>query len=368
MPDLDDLAVPAKLAGFAAAHLKHPDGVRRIAEMILQDTIVAALPEHELIDCALALRRAAPGDRFVWALTNRLLHSQVPAWHWKMVQDTDRNGAYATAIAACIGPGMTVLEIGAGTGLLAMLAARAGADHVYTIEMNARMARIARDCIAANGLSDRVTVLEMMSTDVKVGSHLPRRCDVLIHEILSTNLLQERVIPAVADARERLLVPDAPLLPDTIWATGTLSEAMARVFTLPDRISDLDLSPLDALAPASALATDADPARHLSKPLRLVEFDMRNVAARARGIATMGLCATRAGVASGIAQWIGMSFPDNTTFEATQPNSCWGTFFHPFGSDCRVNSGDVLNIEVCHLPSTLAIGLAGDSHRRAVKE
>ena len=58
-------------------------------------------------------------------------------WHYRMLNDKERNEAYDGAIkrALQIRPGATVLDIGGGTGLLSIFAARAGADHVYCCEV-----------------------------------------------------------------------------------------------------------------------------------------------------------------------------------------------------------------------------------------
>jgi len=52
-----------------------------------------------------------------------------------------------------------VMDIGAGTGILSIFAARAGAKHVYAIE-NAEIAHFARDIIKKNGYADKITVLK----------------------------------------------------------------------------------------------------------------------------------------------------------------------------------------------------------------
>ena len=76
---------------------------------------------------ALAL---APEDAAVREIVRRTLSASVPAFHLDMLHDTMRNACYAAAIARLVTPGMRVLEIGTGAGLLAMLAARAGAEVV----------------------------------------------------------------------------------------------------------------------------------------------------------------------------------------------------------------------------------------------
>ena len=94
-------------------------------------------------------------------LQERLHQMFVPRWHFPMLADSARNRAYARAIAAKVRPGDVVLDIGCGAGLTAMLAARAGARHVYTCEQQPLIAQAARQVIRDNGLSDRITVEEL---------------------------------------------------------------------------------------------------------------------------------------------------------------------------------------------------------------
>ena len=94
---------------------------------------------------AVALEPTAPG-----AIENlqHVLSSAVQRWHYRMLNDRRRNETYATAIAAALGvlpASASVLDIGTGTGLLAMLAARAGNTqcHVWACDCSAVMTTLA---------------------------------------------------------------------------------------------------------------------------------------------------------------------------------------------------------------------------------
>jgi len=356
--DLDKLSVPEPLRPFALFHLDSAEPLRRIAEMLALDGFVDRVAATDLARCAIELRRAAPDDRVVWEMTNPILYHGVPEWHWRMVNDLPRNTAYQRAIDALIEPGMTVLEIGAGTGLLAMMAARAGADHVYTVEKNQVMAMVARDCIAANDLAGRITVIEGKSGDLELGGALPRRCDALIHEIMSTNLLSEGVIGAVAHAREALLAPGAVLLPERIWAMGVLSDDPLAGKRVAGTISGFDLSALTLIGPASLASGNGPSYMALSAPGRLAEFDLTTIAGDASGTRRATLEATREAVAHGVEQWLGIGFPDGTSLESLNPRSNWGRFFHPFGRARPVAAGERVTLAIDHAPRRLCIGLA----------
>ena len=137
----------------------------------------------------------------------------MPAWHAAIIGDRARNEAYDAALRNAIEPGMRVLEVGAGTGLLAMMAARAGAAEVVTCEINPLVAERARQIVAQNGYADRVRVIGKHSGDLKLGVDLSGPADVFVSEIISGSLLNEAVLPVMEDVVPRLLKPGAIVIP-----------------------------------------------------------------------------------------------------------------------------------------------------------
>jgi type II protein arginine methyltransferase len=139
----------------------------------------------------------------------------VQRWHFPMLQDVERNAFYRRAIASGVFRGAHVLDIGSGTGLLAMMAANSGAGHVTTCEKVKAVAECASEIIAANRASDLcpVNVVPLLSNNLVVGQHLPAPVDVVISEILDCGLLGEGVLPATAHALEQLARQHAVVIP-----------------------------------------------------------------------------------------------------------------------------------------------------------
>ena len=82
------------------------------------------MPPSAPLRRALTLR---PGDLKIQAFLRELYTSQVRPWHFRMMNDTARSRAYDAAIRRAAQTDHAVLEIGTGSGLLSMMAARAGA-------------------------------------------------------------------------------------------------------------------------------------------------------------------------------------------------------------------------------------------------
>ncbi len=93
------------------------------------------------------------------------------------------------------GRGPIVIDIGCGTGLLALMAARAGASHVHACEQFKPLAKVAQRVVQANDMEALVTVHMKCSSHLQVGEglDLPCKADMLVSEILDSCLLGEGV-------------------------------------------------------------------------------------------------------------------------------------------------------------------------------
>jgi protein arginine N-methyltransferase 7 len=126
-----------------------------------------------------------------------------PGYHYDMMHDTERNAAYAAALLLTVQPDDLVLDIGAGSGLLSLLASKTPAQHIFACEADAVLADAARAVVEANGLSDKITIHSKMSTDLVIGwsNDLPSKAHVLVTEIFDSPLIGEGVLPTLCGAR-----------------------------------------------------------------------------------------------------------------------------------------------------------------------
>ncbi|KAK7264636.1 hypothetical protein RJT34_32245 [Clitoria ternatea] len=135
----------------------------------------------------------------------QLLHQQ------NMLQDYVRTGTYYAAVIENRADftGRVVVDVGAGSGILSLFAAQAGAKHVYAVEAS-EMAEYARRLIAGNPvLAQRITVIKGKVEDVE----LPEKADILISEPMGTLLVNERMLESYVIARDRFLTPAGKMFP-----------------------------------------------------------------------------------------------------------------------------------------------------------
>jgi hypothetical protein len=137
-------------------------------------------------------------------------------YHYRMLKDHRRVEAYRQAIEQVVRPGQHVVEVGTGTGILAVLAARAGA-RVTAIERYAVL-EIARAMAQRSGVADRITFVRGRSDLVQ----LEEPADVLLSELVGNRILNEGLLEVSLDARRRLLREGAELIPRRITVVAEL--------------------------------------------------------------------------------------------------------------------------------------------------
>jgi SAM-dependent methyltransferase len=115
--------------------------------------------------------------------------------HRLMLADGVRMEAYQRAIEAQVRPGMHVLDLGSGTGILALWAARAGAQ-VTAVEPNA-VIRVAERVAADNGLADRIRFVQADAREIT----LDEPVDLLITECMGNFFVTDEMQPVLRDAR-----------------------------------------------------------------------------------------------------------------------------------------------------------------------
>lgn len=136
--------------------------------------------------------------------------------HELMLRDVHRTESYRDFIYGnpALFKDKVVLDVGCGTGILSMFAAKAGARKVYAVDA-ADIVHQARSIISTNGLSSIIEVIHGKMEEVVV----PEKVDIIISEWMGYFLLFESMLPSVLYARDKYL--RAPPSADQPLASAT---------------------------------------------------------------------------------------------------------------------------------------------------
>lgn len=128
----------------------------------------------------------------------------------KILADSVRNNALAAALKRTIQKGDVVLDLGSGSGFLAMLARKLGAKECILIERDEESLRLCQDLLKKNKVTN-CTVIHAHSFDVK---SLPK-ADLIVCETLGNFAYEENIIETMQDAR-RFLKKGGKMIPQNI--------------------------------------------------------------------------------------------------------------------------------------------------------
>jgi type I protein arginine methyltransferase len=264
----------------------------------------------------------------------------------QMIADTERFGAYAKAIAAVVRPGDSVLEIGCGPGVFALLACRAGACRVYAIESQ-DVVHFARELAAANGLSDRI---EFIQNDSR-RTDLPERVSVIVSDIRGALPLCDHAVSSIEDARRRFLAPDGVLIPQKDILKVALIEEPNYYHRLRSpwekAVPNLDLTSSLPLVLNWSYASRFKPDQLLSNPQTWCELNYA-VSADIRAAADLSLRPLRNGRVHGLCVWFETQLFGEIGYSAGPENSntVHGQIFLPLLAEVPVNEGQVIRVKL----------------------
>ena len=286
---------------------------------------------------------------------NRAHCQIVPRWHFEMLNDEQRNEAFRRALTNAISPETIVLDIGSGTGLLAMMAARAGAKETVTCEMVPQLAELARDTVALNGLADRIITLDKKSTSLVIGYQMGHKANLLVTETVDCGLLGEGIVSSIAHAKENLLTEDAQIVPcaATVYATVVESPRL-RNLNCARTAAGFDVSLINRYATAHYIPVRLDAFEYaaLTEPFPVFSFDFVNgaiVPERKR----IEVQALRDGTAHCVIFWFNMQLDAENSI-SNQPGSTthWEQALQCLDNEVSVRAGETIVIDAehdCHM-------------------
>lgn len=254
-----------------------------------------------------------------------------------------RADRYARAMRATIRPGHVVMDLGAGTGIWAVLACTLGARRVFAIEPG-DVIGLARDIARANGVSDRITFVQQRSTDFIPDEPV----DVVVADVRGVLPMAGSSLETMRDAR-RLLSATGVLIPqrDTLWVAVVRAEQAYRLVAGPweSACFGLDFS----LARRQAVNTwrkarfaDSD---LLSAATQWATIDYRTLAdSSVAGEARLPIVSP--GEAHGLAIWFESELTGDVQL-SNRPGSealIYGQAFFPWLAPVQLGAGDTVTV------------------------
>ncbi|MEU0542129.1 methyltransferase domain-containing protein [Nocardia sp. NPDC005978] len=143
------------------------------------------------------------------------------------LHDRERVDLFSRAIAEVVRPGDVVVDAGSGTGLLGMLAVRAGARRAYCIEINEEYLDVIAGHALLNGMSDQIVVVAGDAAAID----LPESVDVLISEVISAGFFYEPQLQILANL-QRFLKPNSTVIPTRMVNGIELVAAQEKLYGL----------------------------------------------------------------------------------------------------------------------------------------
>ena len=195
--------------------------------------------------------------------------------HEEMLKDTVRTSSYRSAIVnnPHLFKDKVVLDVGCGTGILSMFAAKAGAKKVYAVDYSS-IAKQAKQIVEDNRLDDVVEVIQGKIEDISLPVD---KVDVIISEWMGYFLLYESMLDTVLYARDKWLNQDGVVLPDraSLYICGLEdAEYKDEKINFWDNVYGFDMKCMKKLALLEPLVETVEQNHICTTVDKLLEFDI----------------------------------------------------------------------------------------------
>ncbi|XP_050802294.1 protein arginine N-methyltransferase 9 isoform X2 [Gopherus flavomarginatus] len=316
----------------------------------------------------------------------RVANWLVERWHFIMLNDINRNLIYQKAIEKVVRSGCrTVLDIGAGTGILSMFAKKAGAPCVYACELSKTMYELACDVVSANNMEGEIKLLPIKSLDIEIPKHIPERVSLVVTETVDAGLFGEGIVESLIHAWEHLLLQPKPKNQDIGTEDyGQVIPAGANVFGMAVECKEIrrhhrvgvqevacvhlaetvefcsptraSVNSEETVEPYTTEKLSRVPGGYMSltEPFQAMTVDFNNLE-ELKSLATRKPCkisipVTQGGVLDAIVVWFVLQLDDEHSL-STSPSeeTCWEQAVYPVQGlpDYSVKPGDTVMMEVC---------------------
>ncbi|HIE83411.1 MAG TPA: methyltransferase domain-containing protein [Dehalococcoidia bacterium] len=273
-------------------------------------------------------------------------YSEIPD-HRAMIFDQIRNQAYLKGIQETVKPGDIVLDLGAGLGVLGLLALQQGAGKVYMVEPADSVLEVARLVAKHNNLDDRLVVVPKTIEE----ANIPEQVDCILSVFTGNFMLSEDLLPSLIYARGKYLKPNGVMLPSR--GIMQLAPVVAQEFysnSIDGWASILDLEYSLVRSYAVNSTYDVAPTNFdctlLAEPTSIFELDfVRAENADCRSTNQVNIC--KSGTCHGLLGWFNAQV--GSDWISTSPvgeQMHWSQVFLPLDKPINVEPGDVIQVDL----------------------
>jgi Methyltransferase domain/Arginine methyltransferase oligomerization subdomain/Tetratricopeptide repeat len=248
--------------------------------------------------------------------------ARLPSWYVPMIIDQPRNQAFRDALGRLRAEDL-VLEIGAGCGLLSMMAADAGAHQVIGCEIEPAIHAVAHEVLQRNGYGEQVRLINKDCRHLILQEDLPSRADLVLFEMFDCGLIGEGILHFLAYVREHLAHTGTRYLPKAARVRACIVEHRL------ERVADVDVNVLNAFCFTPSYS-NVD-ARHLgyralTEPFEVFTFDFARADPQPQQI-KLDLSASVAGIGGAVLFWFDLQLDESrwlSNAPGAEPSYHWG--------------------------------------------
>lgn len=265
--------------------------------------------------------------------------------HQTMLADKTRLDAFYKALKKTIIPGKSVvLDIGTGTGILAMIAAKLGAKKVFAVDKSS-IINIARKIAKDNNLHRKIKFIKGYSTDLK----LDDKIDVIVSETIGFTGLEENIVDIMLDARKRFGHKNTILIPSEISVyCAPTNDVTVKALTdfWKEKISGFSYNRLHRLSKNNLYGRLLIPQETLlSNPQKLLTYKLgEDYLPGKPTVAKFEL--TYDGNVTGFAMWFSAILSNSQELNSYNPNNHWQQVFLPLTSSVKIKKNETIELRL----------------------
>ena len=272
-----------------------------------------------------------------------MIDPQILSFHLMLLNDSHRMRAYRQAVFNAVRPGDIVLDVGTGSGILAIFACQAGAKHVYAGDRG-DIIILAREIARVNNFGDRITFLQKDVRQVK----LDEPVDVITSELIAKAVLGQNMAELIGFCRDNFLKSGGRILPEKVELriAPVENENNYRDARPPSQKSyDIIFDPLERLSINKPISSRIPAESLLAVEQTAYSYSALTAENSDTFDSTLYFKPERRGTLHGFTGWFTTVLSEGIELTNKPPGTrSWDTLFFPLAESVKVEPG--MSIEV----------------------